>query len=47
MFLSGEIVIDLLVKLTSQAFMETYSVQEAAGDPDTFKERLLHFGQRN
>ena len=39
--------IDLLTKITSQAFIETYYVQEAMGDTDTFKGRPLHFGQRS
>lgn len=37
--------IDLLTKLTSQVFIESYYVQEAVGDPDKFKGRPLHFGQ--
>lgn len=37
--------IDLFTNLTSQAFIESYYVQEAVGDPGTFKGRPLHFGQ--
>ena len=32
---------------TTERLHFTHCVQEAVRDPDTFKERLLHFGQRN